>query len=98
VPVRASAEKKRGRRDVVRPVNGAAPPGCRDYWEQLDETVVTDDTRTRWADIDEDVPLVAEVLDVPELVPDESRLDSVPVISTFSPTCLVSSLSWPSRT
>jgi len=83
---------------VVRPVNGAAPPGCRDYWEQLDETVVTDDTRTRWADIDEDVPLVAEVLDVPELVPDESRLDSVPVISTFSPTCLVSSLSWPSRT
>jgi hypothetical protein len=94
---------------VVRPVNPGPHHRVVDYWEQLDETVVTEDTRTCWPpDIDEDalegvledeVPDV-DVPEVPEeLVPDdESRLDSVPVISTFSPTCLLSSLSWPSRT
>ena len=77
--------------------HGTAPPGRRDcYWEQLDETVVTDCTRTCWPepDIDDEVPLeeVPEVPEVPEL-DDESLLAIVPVISTFSPTCLLSSLS-----
>ena len=68
-----------------------------DYCEQLDATVVTDCTRTFWPlelGIDE---LPDVLLEVPELLVDGELLllpdARVPVISTFSPTCLVNSLS-----
>jgi len=72
------------------------------YCEQLAETFSTDCTRTRWPpDIDEDDEGVLDVPEVPDVLApdddDEDELDTVPVISTFSPTCLLSSLSWPSR-
>jgi len=75
----------------------------RNYCVQLDAICFTDCTRTRCPpDIDDElrgevllVSGVPAVLDVPdELL---LLLESDPVISTFSPTCLLSSLSWPSR-
>lgn len=74
---------------VVRPMNRTAPPK-RAYCEQLDATVVTDCTLTCWL-IDEllDVDVPEVLLDGELLLPDAS----VPVISTFSPTCFVNSLS-----
>ena len=70
-----------------------APPR-RVYCEQLDATVVTDCTLTCWPlelGIDEllDVDVLEVLLDGELLLPDAS----VPVISTFSPTCFVNSLS-----
>ena len=84
---------------------GAAPSGrtteCDYYSEQLDAIVFTDCTRTRCPALDVGEALAEGAPDVPvaELpVPDELLLlASVPVISTFSPTCLDSSLSCPSR-
>ena len=75
---------------MVRPKNRTAPPK-RAYCEQLDATVVTDCTLTCWL-IDElllDVDVPEVLLDGELLLPDAS----VPVISTFSPTCFVNSLS-----
>jgi hypothetical protein len=71
---------------------------------QLDDTCFTDCTRTRCPLLDDELPVLLvplvpdDVPEVPELVPpDELLLAIVPVISTFSPTCLLSSLSCPSR-
>jgi hypothetical protein len=90
---------------VVRPARPHHSEVRSDYCEQLEDTVVTDCTRTCWPpDIDELLPApeVPDVevpdVEVPE-APEELELplEIVPLISTFSPTCLLSSLSWPSR-